>query len=84
MTYPHNFVDSKVNNQLELNDVSRIMESNPQEQFQTFWDSQGSFNFQTDEESLQAFQVHSRRCHRCLSYQIMGTWIYCWLYYIGG
>jgi hypothetical protein len=65
MTYPHNFVDSKVNNQLELNDVSRIMESNPQEQFQTFWDSQGSFNFQTDEESLQAFQVHSRRCRRC-------------------
>ena len=41
MTYPHNFVDSKVNNQLELNDVSRIMESNPQEQFQTFWDLQG-------------------------------------------
>ncbi len=30
MTYPHNVVDSKVNNQLQLNDVS-IMESNPQD-----------------------------------------------------
>jgi hypothetical protein len=36
MTLPHNFDDSKVNNQLELNDVSRIMESNPQKQFQPF------------------------------------------------
>jgi hypothetical protein len=65
MTYPHNFVDSKVNNQLQLNDVS-IMESNPQEQFQSFQDSQGSFKFQTDEESVKASQVHScsrRRCH---------------------
>ena len=64
MTYPHNFVDSKVNNQLQLNDVS-IMESNPQEQFQSFQDSQGSFKFQTDEESVKASQVHSCRRRRC-------------------
>jgi hypothetical protein len=64
MTYPHNFVDSKVNNQLQLNDVS-IMESNPQEQFQSFQDSQGSFKFQTNKEYVKASQVHSCRHRRC-------------------
>ncbi len=64
MTYPHDFVDSKVNNQLQLNDVS-IMESNPQEQFQSFRDSQGSFKFQTDEEFVKASQVHSCSRRHC-------------------
>ena len=27
--------------------------------------------------------AHPQLC-KVLSYQVMGTWIYCWLYYIGG
>ena len=36
----------------------------------------------TIEEEI--FDKLSDQISRLVSYQVMGTWIYCWLYYIGG